>query len=222
MDIYGADDADLRSFLLSLARDGRKRGWWQTYDLAPSHADLIGLEADASSLYTYEPLLVPGLLQTAAYARVAIGATSMTATPDQVTPLVEVRMARQSVLSRPTPLKLRAIIHEAALTARVPQGGVMKDQLQRLLELAEYPNITIQVLPIDAELTPGGLGGFTTLHFGQPGLDVTLLEHLDSNLYIEEASDVARYAEAYERLTAAALPFDRSLALIATKKEAHQ
>ncbi|MFI9212653.1 helix-turn-helix domain-containing protein [Streptomyces sp. NPDC053253] len=220
--LYGADET-LSAFLLSLAKEGRKRGWWQTYDIAPVYADLISLEADASSVSTFEPLLIPGLLQTASYARAAISAISMTAPPEVVAPLVEVRMARQSVLTRPAPLKLRAIIHETALTARAPGPGVMRDQLQRLLDFAEYPHVTIQILPCDAELHPGATGGFAILGFGSPGLDVVLLEHLNSSLYIEDPADVGDYSEAFERLTASALSFDRSLNLIhAKKKDARQ
>ncbi|MBT2441174.1 helix-turn-helix domain-containing protein [Streptomyces sp. ISL-36] len=222
LSLFGADQA-LSEFLLTLAKDGSRRGWWQTYDIAPVYADLIGLEADAASVSNFEPLLIPGLLQTAAYARAAIGAVSMTATPEEISPLVEVRMARQSVLTRPNPLKLRAIIHEAALTARVSGAGVMRDQLQRLLDVAEYPHVTIQVLPATAELHPGATGGFAILGFGQPGMDVVLLEHLNSSLYIEEPAEVDGYTEAFERLTASALPFDQSLSLIADhKKDAHQ
>ncbi|MFE4540879.1 helix-turn-helix domain-containing protein [Streptomyces scopuliridis] len=222
LDIYEVSDGDVVAFLLVLARDGGKRGWWQTYDLSPVYTDLISLEADAASVNTFEPLLIPGLLQTAAYARAAVGAIMMTATPEEIAPRVEVRMARQSVLSRPEPLKLRAIIHEAALSARTPDVGVMRDQLQRLLDLAVYPHVRIQVLPKDAELHPGTAGGFTVLGFGQPGLDVVLLEHLESSLYIEQLAGVERYVEAYERLTASALPFDKSLSLIAGKKDALQ
>ncbi|MEV7087559.1 helix-turn-helix transcriptional regulator [Streptomyces sp. NPDC093085] len=218
--VYEVTDSDLAKFLLILARDGGKRGWWQTYDLPQVYADLIGLETDASSVNTFEPLLIPGLLQTASYARSVIGAMSMTATPEEIAPLVEVRVARQSALTQPKPLKLRAIIHEAALMSRASDPGVMRDQLQKLLDVAVYPQVSIQVLPLDAELHPGGGGGFTVLGFGQPGLDVVLLEHLDSSLYIEEPADVARYSEAFERLTASALPFDQSLSLIASKKGA--
>ncbi|MFI6899261.1 helix-turn-helix domain-containing protein [Streptomyces sp. NPDC050256] len=219
--VYGAPDA-LAGLLVTLAKEGGRRGWWQTYDLSPAYADLISLETDAVSTRTYEPLLIPGLFQTAAYARAAISAISMTATPDQVAPLVEVRMARQAVLSRPDPLKFRAIIHEAALTTCVPGAGVMRDQLQRLLDIATYPHVTIQIMPATAELHPGATGGFTILGFGQPGLEAVLLEHLKSSLYIEESTEVIRYAEAFERLTATALPFDESLSLISSEKDAHK
>ncbi|QSY50681.1 MULTISPECIES: helix-turn-helix domain-containing protein [Streptomyces] len=217
--LYGLKDSDIRDRLLRMARDGGRRGWWQTYDLSPVYSDLISLESDASSVRTYEPLVVPGLLQTSAYARAVIAAHGMTASPEDVDALVEVRMARQSVLTKPSPLRLWAIIHEAALLASVPGTGVMRDQLQRLLDVAVYPHVTIQILPLDAELHPGVTGGFTALGFGQPGLEVVLLENLESSLYVEEPANVARYAEAFERLTASALPFERSLSRITQLKE---
>jgi transcriptional regulator with XRE-family HTH domain len=217
--LYGVQDEDLRAFLGKLARDGNKRGWWQTYDLSPVYADLISLETDASSMQTYEALIIPGLLQTAAYARAAITANNMTSTPEEVSALVDVRMARQSALTRAKPLKLRAILHEAALLAAAPGAGTMRDQLQRLIDSTQNPHVTIQVLPKETDLHPGLMGGFAMLSFIQPGLDVVLLEHMDSSLYIEEAPDVARYAEAFERLTAAALPFNESLTLISKIKD---
>ncbi|MGA5128813.1 helix-turn-helix domain-containing protein [Streptomyces olivoreticuli] len=219
LDLYGVQASDVRELLLRLARDGGQRGWWQPYDLSPVYSDLISLESDASSLRTYEPLVIPGLFQTSAYARAVITAHSMTASSEGVDALVEVRVARQSVLTKPEPLRLRAIIHEAALLASVPGTGVMRDQLQRLLDVAMYPHVTIQILPLDAELHPGVTGGFTALGFGQPGLDVVLLENLESSLYVEEPANVARYVEAFERLTASALPFERSLSLIGQLKE---
>lgn len=219
LDLYEVTDP-LRSFLITLARDGAKRGWWQTYDLEPAYADLISLEADAAAMHTYEPLLIPGLLQTAAYARAAVSAISMTATAETVSALVDVRMARQAVLTKPNPLKVRAIVHEAALWATVPGPKTMRDQLQRLLDITENPHVTVQIIPKTAALHPGALGGFAVLSFAEPGLDVAVLENLDSNLYVEEPANVARFTEAFERLTATALPFDESAALIDEVKEA--
>ncbi|MFE9338426.1 helix-turn-helix domain-containing protein [Streptomyces sp. NPDC007025] len=220
MNLYGVQDDSLRSFLALLARDGAKRGWWQTYDLEPVYADFISLESDAVSVSAYESLLIPGLLQTAAYARAAVSALGMTTTTDHVNALVEVRIARQAVLTRPSPLKFRAIIHEAALMSSASGTSVMRDQLQRLLDVAEYPHVTIQVLPCAAQLNPGAAGAFTVLGFGQPNMNVALLEQLDSSLYVEEPSEVGRYVEAFERITAAALPFDQSLSVISKHKEA--
>ncbi|MFJ3924820.1 helix-turn-helix domain-containing protein [Streptomyces sp. NPDC090022] len=220
--VYGVDSPDVRTFLVALARDGSKRGWWQTYELTPRYADLISMEHDAVTFCTFEPMLIPGLLQTAGYARAVISTLSMSATAEEIAPLVEVRMARQSVLTRPDPLRLHAVIHEAALTARVPGLGVMRDQLQRLADAAAYPHATIQVLPLESPLHPGAAGGFATLGFGRPGLDVVLLEQLDRSLYIEEPHEVAHYAHAFERLTASALSPDESLSLISARRDATQ
>lgn len=221
-EVYGAPQS-LRAFLAGIARDGTdRRGWWQTYDLPAVYADLISLETDATSVRTFEPLLIPGLLQTAAYARAAIQAHNPMATAEEVAALVDVRSARQAVLTKPEPLKVRAIIHEAAFLASIPGQGVLRDQVQRLLDVAEHPNVTIQVLPVNSSLHPGTTGAFTILGFGQPGLDVVLLEQLESSLYIEESHAVERYVDAFERLTASALPFEESLTLIARRKEALQ
>ncbi|WHM36530.1 helix-turn-helix transcriptional regulator [Streptomyces sp. BPTC-684] len=225
LDVYGVRDRSRREGLVGLAREGGKRGWWQTYKdiLSPVYSDLISLEAEASGVRTFQPLLIPGLLQTAAYARAVIAAINMTATPDKVNALVDVRIARQSVLNRPDPLALWAIIHEAALKPVVMGGsgaGIMRDQLQRLLDLAELPHVNVQVMPADAAPHPGAAGGFTILGFPERSdLDVVLLENLSNSLYIEDATDVELYGEAFERLRAAALPFDRSLELIEQTKE---
>ncbi|KRV46966.1 hypothetical protein AQ490_09380 [Wenjunlia vitaminophila] len=136
-----------------------------------------------------------------------------------VNALVEVRMARQSVLTGPNPPRLRVIVHEAAMLASAPEKGVIRDQLQRLLDVTSYSHITVQVLTLDAELHPGVTGGFTVFDFEQPGFDMVLLENLESSLYVEEPESVARYVEAFERLTAAALSFSKSRALIAELKE---
>jgi transcriptional regulator with XRE-family HTH domain len=223
LDLYGVDDEAKRTLLHGLARDGARRGWWQTYRdvISPAYADLISLEADARSMRSYQTVLIPGLLQTAAYARTTIGAINMTSTPESVNALVEVRRARQAVLTRPDPLELWAIIHEAALRPRMPVGApVMRDQLQLLLDRAELPHISIQVLPLDAPPHPGLSGPFAVIGFPETAdLDVVLVEHLTSALYVEDTAEVSIYGSAFERLRAAALDFDASADLIARTKD---
>ncbi|MGQ4511668.1 Scr1 family TA system antitoxin-like transcriptional regulator [Streptomyces sp. DW26H14] len=217
-------DHEKRTALHVLARDGSKRGWWQQYrDIAsPAYLDLISLEADAKSMRSFETLFIPGLLQTAAYARATIHDGRPAATPEQVSALVEVRQARQAVLTtRDVPLDFWAIIHEAALRPRLAANPqVMKDQLQRLLDLAQFPNVAIQVLPLDAPPHPGMAGAYAVLGFPETAdLDVVHIEHLTSSLYVEDRAEVAVYGAAFERLQAAALPFDESADLIARTKE---
>ncbi|MEV7425218.1 helix-turn-helix transcriptional regulator [Streptomyces sp. NPDC091212] len=222
LDLYGGVDDAKRAALHSLAKDGGKRGWWQTYRdaISPEYADLISLEADAKSMRCYETVLIPGLLQTSAYARATINAINMTSTPEHVSALVEVRLARQSVLTRPEPLAVWAVIHEAALRPSITSAPVMRDQLQRLLDLSELPHVSIQVLPLDAMPHPGMAGSFTMIGFPETAdLDVVLVESLTSALYVEDPAEVSIYGGAFERLRAAALPFDKSADLIAKTKD---
>ncbi|MFI9123820.1 helix-turn-helix domain-containing protein [Streptomyces bikiniensis] len=230
LDIYGVgvdeedeEGAAKRALLHSLAKTGARRGWWQTYRdiISPAYADLISLEDDAASMRTYQTLLIPGPLQTAAYARATISAINTTSTADQVNGLVEVRRARQAVLTRPEPLEVWAIIHEAALRPRLADTpSVMKEQLQRLLDVMEYPHVKIQILPLSAAPQPGLSGPFAMLGFpGTADLDVVLVEHLTSALYVEDPGEVSIYRTAFDHLLAEALPLDKSADLIARTKD---
>lgn len=216
------EDSPVHQRLMRLARSRKQRGWWQPYSdqISTAYVDLITQEAEATSQRTYEDKLIPGLCQTAAYARATLKATTMTAPPEKIDTLVEVRMARQSALTRPEPLELWAIIHEAALRLRTADPTIMRDQLQRLLDLTELPQVSIQVLPLDATPHPGLSGAFTMLGFERTkDLDVVLLENLRTTVYVEDPAEVTVYGSAFERLRAAARPVDESADLIASLKE---
>ncbi|MGI5527441.1 helix-turn-helix domain-containing protein [Streptomyces syringium] len=221
--LYGVDDPEVASALEALARDARKQGWWQTYSgiVSPTYADYISLESDAGSVREFAPLLVPGLLQTAAYARETIAAHAITRTPEEVAALAEVRQARQSVLTRTTgPLKVWAVIHEAVLHQRfAARPDTMRAQLRRLLDVSDMPNVTVQIMPLDAAPHPGGVGGFSLVGFPGPMPDVVLLENLLGSAYVEGVDEVRTFADAFERIVANALPMDDSLALIARMEE---
>ncbi|MEC4017746.1 helix-turn-helix domain-containing protein [Streptomyces sp. H27-D2] len=221
--VYGISDPEVVSALEGLAKDARKKGWWQTYSgiVAPAYADYISLESDAESIRAYEPLLIPGLVQTAAYARETVAANATTRTPEEIAALAEVRLARQAVLTSPDgPLKFWAIIHEAVLHQRFAvRPATMRDQLRRLLDVAELPNVTLQVMPLAATPHPGGAGGFSLVGFPGPMPDVVLLENLIGATYVEGVDEVQVFGDAFERIVAAALPVDDTLALIARMEE---
>jgi len=223
LDLYGVDDQELRNALRSIARSGNTRGWWHQYRdiVSPAYADLISLENEADAMRTYQSTLIPGLLQTPAYARVTISATGMTLTDEEVDALVTVRMARQSALQRPNPLQLWAVIHEAALRPRIKgDPTIMREQLHWLLEKQKLPHVSIQVLPLDSPPHVGMLGSFATVGYpGAMSLDVVLIESLTTALYVEDAVEVSRYGTAFEHLRAAALPFGESADLIAQLKD---
>lgn len=221
--VYEIDDPAVVSALAGLAKDAKKQGWWQTYSgiVSPTYADYISLESDADSVHEFAPLLIPGLLQTAAYARETIAANAITRVPEEVAALAEVRQARQAVLTRPDgALKLWAVIHEAVLHQRFAvRPTTMREQLRRLLDVSEMPHVTLQIMPLDATPHPGSVGGFSLVGFPGPMPDVVLLENLIGSSYVEGVSEVRTFAEAFERIVATALSTDDSLALIARTEE---
>ncbi|MCE0536056.1 helix-turn-helix domain-containing protein [Kineosporia rhizophila] len=218
LDVYEVEDETVLPALENLARDAGKRGWWQTYSgvMSQSYADYIALESDASRIRQWSGL-IPGLLQTGAYAREVITATNDAGiTADEVNGLVEVRQARQAVLTRPgAPLELWAVINQAALHQRFAmRPETMRDQLRRLREVAELPGITIQVMPLACTPHPGLAGPFSVVSFPGPMLDVVLLENFLGNSYLEDEKAGPAFGSAFERIVAAALAPDDSLALI--------
>ncbi|WP_200301804.1 DUF5753 domain-containing protein [Streptomyces adelaidensis] len=224
LDLYielGREVSDeLRAALLTLTKEGAQRGWWHSYRgvLNPVYEDLISLEAEAESVSSWQLGAIPGLLHTAEYAREIIRATAMSeAVEARVDALVEVRLARQAVLTREDPLTLWAIIAEGALRSSSKTEGLMNEQLGRLLTMAKRPNVNIQVLPSDAPLHVGQLGSFTILGFGpHADLDVVHTEGLASALYVEDGNGVAAHRDAWQRLTSAALSVEESAELVTT------
>ncbi|MEU2759404.1 helix-turn-helix transcriptional regulator [Streptomyces sp. NPDC007094] len=222
LDLYatlGRDVSDeLRAALLTLTKEGAQRGWWHSYRgvLTPVYEDLISLEAEAESISSWQLGVIPGLLQTGEYARELMRAMAMSeAIEARVDALVEVRLARQAVLTRETPLNLWAIIAEQALRSTSDVDGLMHDQLGRLVAMGRRPNVNIQVLPADAPLHVGQLGSFTVLGFGpHADLDVVHTEGLTSALYVEEQDQITAHRDAWQRLTSAALSVEASAELI--------
>ena len=212
--VYGVDDPEALSALEGLAKDAGKQGWWQTYGdvVALSYKDYLTLESDAESTHIYAPCLIPGLLQTGAYAREIITATGLTRTPEEVIALAEIRKTRQAILTRPQgPLKLWAVIHEASLYQRfASHPSLMREQLRHLLDMAELPNITIQLMPLTATPHPGMLGSFHVVRFPQPWPTVINLENLQGGYFVEGTDDVRVFETAFDRVVAAALPVDDS------------
>ncbi|GAA1221803.1 DUF5753 domain-containing protein [Streptomyces rhizosphaericus] len=216
---YAVTDSHTRIALEGLAKDAGKRGWWQTYRgiVGPAYADYISLESDAESVRDYASLVVPGLLQTADYARETIAANAVARTASEVDALAEVRLARQAVLTRSChPLRLWAVIHEAALRRRFTgRPGIMADQLKRLLDVADWPTVTLQVIPIDAAPNPGDAGAFTLVAFPGPMPDVVTQENLRGPTYVEGVDDVNVFADAFGHIVDCALSTDATKALIA-------
>ncbi|MGY0065954.1 helix-turn-helix domain-containing protein [Streptomyces sp. QTS137] len=221
LDAYGLTDLQLRELLLVLAGPGDSSGrhhWWHAYRgvLPPTYRDFISLESQASAMRTLETTVVPGLLQTPEYARAVTAAALEGTSEERLDTLVEVRLARQDVLRADPPLGFSAVLDEAVLRRQVGGPGVMTRQLERLVEAARLPQVRLQVLPFTAGAHIGVTGPFVIFSFSRTSdLDVVVLDHLTSSLYLERKEDLRVYSEAFDALSIHALSPEDSLDFIA-------
>jgi transcriptional regulator with XRE-family HTH domain len=210
--LYKVTDADRIDDLVAHAKAGRERSWWSGYrEIAPqSLLQLIGYESAAFVTRNFETLLVPGLLQTEEYAR-AIFKEFETLT--HLETLVEIRMRRQDLLDRADPPLLFFILDEAVVRRQIGGKAVMRRQLQRLVEAADRPNVTIEVVPFSAGAHPGLQGPFVIVEFPDPeDDDVLFLESARGDVISRDLpEEVTAHREAFEVLRKLSLGPDRSL-----------
>lgn len=222
--LYGTS-AEMTEVMKSLAKESKSKGWYHSYGEAiPRWFELyVGLESTASRIRTYEHAVVPGLLQTPAYAEQAIR-TEPGNPPEEVAKLVELRAERQRLLHRKRPAAptLDVVLEEALLHKNVPG---MRAQLDRLLDASTAPNISVRVMPLDSKLSQMVTSGsFVILDFPKIGLrpaepTTVYNEGLSGALYLDRIAEVRTYADAWNSLTAQALDADESRKALLTIKE---
>jgi transcriptional regulator with XRE-family HTH domain len=217
LEMYGVEDPGQRQVLVDMAREGHRKGWWAAYDdVLPSGFDIyVGLEAEAAAVRTYQISAMPGLLQTADYARAVVLELFPRYGAEQIDRVVEARMERQRRLEDDPPLEMWAILDEAVI--RRPVGGteVMRGQLEWLREIAQRPGITIQVLPFAAGAHAGHDGPFSILEFpNRTDSEVVHVESVAGILYLEKDREVRTRVEAFDRLRASALAPSASMEMI--------
>ncbi|GGO19211.1 transcriptional regulator [Microbispora rosea subsp. aerata] len=194
--LYGVVDSGEREAMLTLAEQAGTPGWWHQYnDLLPGWFEVyVGLEEAATTIRTYEVQQVHGLLQTEDYARAAIRLRHQGASESDVERRVGLRMRRQHLLDRADGPRLWSVVDEAALCRPLGGRAVLRRQIEHLIETAERPNVTLQVLPFRAGGHAAVGGPFTILRFAEPDLpDVVYLEQLSSALYLDKQEDVDGY-----------------------------
>jgi hypothetical protein len=205
--LYGLDDGEERERLLALAREANNPGWWHRWgDVLPSwFHSYLGLEAAAQLIRTYELQFVPGLLQTQDYVRAVVQLGRGLIPAEEVERRVALRVSRQSILSRPDPVRLWAVVDESVL--RRPIGGVkaMMMQLDALIEATHQPNITLQVMQFESGGHAATGGAYSILRFPEQDLpDIVYIEHLTSALYLDKLEDLDQYTATMEALCVAA------------------
>lgn len=215
--LYGVTDPAEIAELVILAREANEASWWQPYgDILPHwFRAYVDLESAATLIRTYEGQFVPGLLQTEDYVRAVIGGALVDDYPEEVERRVRLRLARQTLLTRPDAPRLWAVVDEAAL--RRPVGGreVLRAQLERLLDATKLPNVTLQILPLAAGAHPAMVGAFSILRFADHELpDVVYIEHLTSALYLNKRDDVDQYLHVMESICVRAAAPDQTVELL--------
>jgi transcriptional regulator with XRE-family HTH domain len=219
-DLYDVTDAVERDRLMTLAREGKQQGWWQSYDLP--YSTYVGLEAEAASIRDFDSAVIPGLLQTAEYARALHyeplpHPSAGDLTVDDVDQRVEERLRRQKLLFRtePAPLELWAILDEAVLRRAIGGPSAMRAQLRQVVHMTELPNVTVQIISFSAGAHPALDSTFNILEFGGTLNEVVYVEGLAGWIFLEKPDDINRYRQVFERLVELALTPVQSIDLIA-------
>ncbi|MET8959875.1 helix-turn-helix transcriptional regulator [Streptomyces sp. NPDC004074] len=217
LQLYEADDHEAAVLVKLLQRAGEP-GWWQRYDkrLMPEWFDrLVGLQEAAAAIRTFEIQYVPGLLQTAAYTRAVVERGLPSASATEVERRVELRMRRRQLLARPDAPQLWAIIDESVLMRVLGSREVMREQLEHLVEMARYPHVTLQFVPLDVTNASAPAIPVTYLRFGGLDLpDIVYLEHIRSANFLEDRDETEEYRMALDRLADEALNPRESVALL--------
>jgi transcriptional regulator with XRE-family HTH domain len=217
-----------RALLLSLAEDAARKGWWEDFAdvLSVDYQQFIGLEHEASSMAIWHVEVVAGLLQTEAYARHIISSYNQVEpiAPGMIERLVKIRMHRQRVLTREPGVQLSVVLDESVLRRRIGNEFVMYEQLQRLVYDADRPNVTLRILPLDAQHKVFG-ESFVIFRFGPDNdamlRDVVSTEHLKNDFSVEGERETYLHRLAFEILVGASLDPAASRALIVETAESH-
>jgi transcriptional regulator with XRE-family HTH domain len=209
LDRYGVTDRD---DVLALARNARKRSSYRVPDWAKS---FVGMEAEAAEIRTYETELIPGLLQTADYARMVIRAADPYRDPREVERLVQARIDRQKRLTSDDPPLLWAVVSEAVIRRVVGDREIMHQQLDHLATMARKADITVQVLPFETGAHPSMGYSFVHLRLADPpDGEIVYLEDLISADYVDRPAHVASYYETFAMLTQVAMYPEKSVTMI--------
>jgi transcriptional regulator with XRE-family HTH domain len=211
--LYDVTDQTERDRLMKLAAEGKRQGWWHSYDL--TYETYVGLEAEAVSIDEFKSATVPGLLQTPDYARAGHLGTMPRLGADQIEMQIKAKLTRQLILTRDSPPHFAAVLDEAVLHRMVGGRSVMAEQLAKILDLSVRPNITVQILPYILGAHPAMESNFTIIELPNLTPGVVFVEGLIGSTYLERDDDLRRYQEVFAQLKSMALNPKDSVEVIA-------
>ncbi|MFF1720734.1 helix-turn-helix domain-containing protein [Streptomyces sviceus] len=221
LDTYGADRQEIDEFV-ALAERANEPGWWHTYrDVLPNwFSAYVSLEAGARTLRTYEPHYVTGLLQTHAYARGVLRGGFPNEADEDLGRRVDLRLRRQNLLAGPDAPTLWVVMEEAVLHRVVGGPEVMREQIERLLEVSELEHVSVDMVPFTANAHVGACAPFTYFRFEEPELpDIVYTEVLSGAMYLDQRSDVSAHLEAHNRMSLLTSDADSKALLNRMRKE---
>lgn len=207
LDVYDVADEARREALFTLTREARQRGWWTAYGALEDN--YVEFEAEATKIFSFQPLVIPGLLQTPAYARALHRGWLMT-DEQKIERLIQLRMERQKILDHEQPPFLWAVIDECAVIRSFGSADAKAEQLQRLIDTERLEHITVQIMPMTADPHPGLSGSFVILDYEE---DPSLVyrEFRPESLYIEGQKEVEERRRVFQHLSATALGPNESI-----------
>ncbi|MFE4720869.1 DUF5753 domain-containing protein, partial [Streptomyces sp. NPDC056728] len=221
LETYGADRQEIDEFV-DLAEQANEPGWWHSYrDVVPSwFTAYVSLETGAKTLRTYEPQYVTGLLQTPGYARAVLRGGLPNGSEEELVRRVELRLHRQSLLEREDAPTLWVVMEEAVLHRTVGGPDVMREQIERLLDVSELAHISVDIVPFTAGAHVGACAPFTYFRFEEPELpDIVYSELLSASVYLDQRADVVAHLEAHSRMALATSSEDSRALLNRMRKE---
>jgi transcriptional regulator with XRE-family HTH domain len=210
--LYGVTDESERDRMLKLAMEAKQAGWWQSYDLP--YSTYVGLEAEAAAISDFQSSVVPGLLQTAEYARAGHEGAMPRLSPREIERRIEAKLTRQALLTQDDPPVFSVVLDEAVLHRMIGGPAIMSAQLERLIEVAHLSNVTIQVIPFALGAHPGVESNFNILDMLSPTPGVVFVEGLVGSIYLERPEELTRYRQIFERLQTIALSPKDTISLI--------
>jgi transcriptional regulator with XRE-family HTH domain len=218
---YGAAQQEVDEFV-TLAERANEPGWWHAYrDVVPDwFSAYVSLETGAKTLRTYEPHYVTGLLQTYNYARAVLRGGFPNESDEDLGRRVDLRLRRQGLLERPDAPTLWVVMEETVLHRMVGGAEVMREQIERLLEVSELDHVSVDVVPFTAGAHVGACAPFTYFRFEERELpDIVYSEILSASVYLDQRSDVAGHLEAHNRMSLLTSSADSKALLNRMRKE---
>jgi uncharacterized protein DUF5753 len=212
-EFYEVADPGERDRLMTLAKEAKQPAWWQAYNLP--YSTYVGLEADAVTIKCFQSSVVPGLLQTAGYAHAGHEGAFPRLSDDEIERGTEARLIRQQLLTRPDPAVLTSVLDEAVLHRAVGGPRVMAAQLEYLVEAADLPNVTVQVIPFSVGAHAAVESNFNILELPGAMPSIVYAEGLVGGIYLERNEDIVRYRTIFARLQEVALSSKGTVDLIA-------